>query len=211
MLVTPGAFATFSGGQETAPTVCLYTYELPYHLWANKYQQGDALVVSDVLQVSPRSWPPELKCRSRMHYFLADRRARLVDPHARAVLLDEAGFVTETSTANIALVRAAEGIVSPRPEKILPGISLKTLAELAEAVEIPFIYREVRPEELLMADEVMLASTSVCLLPVVRCDGQPVGSGKPGPLYRKLLAAWNQRVDVNLPRQAERFARRARR
>jgi len=208
IFVTPGTYATFTGIEDTSPTVCLYTYPLPYHLWANKYQQGDALVISDVLQIPPGSWPAELKCRSRMHYFLADRRARAVDPHARAVLLDDAGFVTETSTANIALVYATEGIVSPRAEKILPGISLKTLSELAEALQIPFIDRDVHPEEFFVADEVMLASTSICLLPVVRCDGQPIGSGRPGPVYRKLLAAWNQQVGVDLPGQAAKFGDR---
>lgn len=210
IFVTPGPYAAFSGQRESAPTVCLYTYRLHYQLWADRYETGDALVVSDVRQVSPETWPPELKCRSRMHYFLADHRARAIDPRARAVLLDEQGCVTETSTANIAIVLGSQGIVSPPPEKILPGISLRTMAELADSLQIPFAYRDIRPEQLATADEVLLASTSVCLLPVVRCDRRPIGSGRPGPIYRRLLDAWNRHVGVDVARQAVRWARESR-
>ena len=51
------------------PTVCLHTYALPFHLWARKYREGQALVTTEVEQVSPRCWPAGLKCRSRMHYY----------------------------------------------------------------------------------------------------------------------------------------------
>ena len=40
--------------------------------------------ISDVRQIPPQSLPPELKCRSRMHFYLADRRAAAAQPGARA-------------------------------------------------------------------------------------------------------------------------------
>ena len=72
------------------PAVCLHTYPLPFHRWAERYREGQALATTDVEQVSPRCWPPSLKCRSRMHYYLADRQAAARDPQARALLLDGA-------------------------------------------------------------------------------------------------------------------------
>jgi branched-chain amino acid aminotransferase len=75
ILVTPGPYPAYAPPGPASPTVCLHTYPLPFHLWAEKYRWGEALVSSDVEQISPRSWPPGLKCRSRMHYYLADQRA----------------------------------------------------------------------------------------------------------------------------------------
>ena len=208
ILVTPGAYPAFAGGVEFGPTVCVYSYPLPFGLWAEKYRQGEAIVVSDVVQVPPRTWPPELKCRSRMHYFLADRRAQAAAPGARAILLDMDGYVTEASTANVVMLSHREGLISPRADKILPGISLMTLTKLAGGIGIPYQQRDIGAEQLATADELFLTSTSVCMLPVVRCNGQPVGEGVPGRVFQQLLAAWSGLVGVDIEAQAARFVRR---
>jgi len=100
IFVTPGPYPAYSPPGTQKPTVCMHTYPLPFRLWAEKYRSGQALVTSDVQQVSPRCWPPELKCRSRMHYYLADRKAAAGEPGARAMFTDTEGFLTEASTAN---------------------------------------------------------------------------------------------------------------
>jgi len=208
IVVTPGPYPAYAGSEPREPTVCLHTYQLPFHLWAEKYQTGQALVTTDVEQVSPRSWPPSLKCRSRMHYYLADAQADAVEPGARALLLDREGFVTEASTANLAVVRDGGLIVPPRA-KVLPGISLAQTLELAGALGIPTSQRDLRPDDVASADEVLLTSTPLCLLPVTRFDGRPVAQGLPGPIYRRLMTAWNERVGLDVVAQAERFARRS--
>ena len=208
IFVTPGLYPSFSTGTDPGPTVCLYSYPLPFAQWARKYRSGAAVVVSDVAQVPPQSWPPELKCRSRMHYYLADRQAAAVDPGARALLLDAEGHVCEASTANVLIYRDAEGLVSPPIERVLPGVSLTTVASLAARLAIPVRQRDISRDELAAADELLLTSTPFCLLPVVRCDGQTVGSGGPGPIYRQLLAAWSDLVGVDIEAQAERMATR---
>jgi branched-chain amino acid aminotransferase len=53
-----------------------------------------------------------------------------------------------------------------------------------------------------------MASTSVCVLPIVECDGQQIGNGKPGPIYRQLLSAWSELVGLDIAQQARRFADR---
>ena len=208
MFVTPGAYPTLAGGVENGPTVCVHTYQLPFGLWADKYAEGDAAVISDIVQVPGSCWPAELKCRSRMHYYLADRQARTVDPAARAILLDQDGLVSEASTANVVMYRQTEGLVSPPREKILPGISLTVLSELAERLGIGFTERDIRGEELATADELLLTSTSMCVLPVVRLDGRPIGGGTPGEVFGQLLAAWSELVGLNIAEQAARFAKR---
>jgi branched-subunit amino acid aminotransferase/4-amino-4-deoxychorismate lyase len=182
---------------------------LPFHLWADKYRTGQTLVVTDVQQVPSQCWPAALKCRSRMHYFLADLKARSIEPGARAILLDGAGHVLEASTANLCLFRRDEGLISPPKEKILPGVSAGVIAELARGLEIPFFYRDITVEELLQGDEVLLSSTSPCVWPVLRLNGQTIGDGQPGEVFKRLLGAWSELVGVGIQAQAERFAQRS--
>lgn len=209
IVVTPGTYAAYAEGEVAGPTLLMHTYPLPFRLWAEKYDTGQAVVVTDVRQVPPECWPPGLKCRSRMHYYLADRRAESIEPGARAALVDAAGRLTEASTANLVIHRRSEGLVSPPLERILPGISLARLGALARRLGIPMVYRDVMPSEAAEADEMLLASTPFCLLPVTRFQRRPVGRGLPGEVYRALLAEWSREVGVDIAAQAKRFARRA--
>jgi len=207
VFVTPGTYSTFANGPSN-PLVGMHTYPIPFHFWNQKYDNGQSLAVTDVQQVPAACWSPELKCRSRMHYYLADRKAQLADPQARALFLDADGFVTEASTASIVIYRSAEGFVVPPVEKILPGISLSTLDELAGQNGLPFIHRDLTPQDVATADEVILCSTSPCLLPVTSLDGKPIGTGKPGEVFNRMLVAWSEMVGVDIRQQAHDFADR---
>lgn len=207
LFATPGPYSTMApaaGG----PLVAMHTYPLPFHLFAEKYRVGQSLAVPQIRQMSPHTLPRELKCRSRMHYYLADIQARHIDPHARALMLDEQGFVLEATTANLLIVDDSGRIVSPPPEKILPGISVAKTLHLADALGIAHSYRDLRVDDLLAAREVMLTSTSMCMLPATQLDGGKLGDGAPGPIYRALLEAWSQFVDVDIAAQAARFVSR---
>ncbi len=198
------AFATPGGG--AGPLRCVHGFPLPFQDWAHQYDQGVSVYVSDYRQTPANCWPPELKCRSRMHYYLADQQARGRAPGARAVLLDQDGFVGEASTANLVLYREGEGVLSPKIEKVLPGVSVAVVRELAEGLGAPFIERDLTIEELKSADEVWLSSTSICLLSVVQCDGEAIGAGLPGKMYGRILTAWGELVGVDIAEQAREWA-----
>ncbi len=206
IVVTPGPYAAYSEPGSGGPTVCLHTYLLPFRLWAAKYRQGQSLVTTDVEQVSPKSWPPSLKCRSRMHYYLADRQAAMTEPGARALLCDAQGTVLEASTANVLIYEAGTGLATPPRRKVLPGISMREVVELAERLDVPTAERDLTPADVAAADEVLLTSTPMCLLPVTRFNGRPIGGGVPGAAFRRLISAWSDLVGLDLVAQAERFA-----
>lgn len=198
------AFATPGIGGK--PTVCVHGFPLSFADWADSFTQGVPVYVSDHHQVPPNCWPAELKCRSRMHYYLADQQARRREAGARALLLDQEGYIGEASTANVVVYRDGEGIVSPQISKVLPGVSVAVVRELAEQLAIPFIERDLSVEEFRTANEAWLSSTSICLLPIVRCEGEPIADGKPGPVYQRVLTAWNELVGINIAEQARQFA-----
>ena len=208
IFVTPGIYHSYGSSEDTRPTVCLHTYPLSFHLWAEKYRTGQALVTTPIEQVPPLCWPPEIKCRSRMHYYLADKLALKKDPGARAVLLDREGYILETSTANVLIYRNGEGLISPSKDKILHGISRAVVYEIAGRLGISCHERNLTPDDLVSADEIILTSTPMCLLPVTRFNGQPIGGGRPGEISQKLLADWSKIAGLDIVGQAERFARR---
>jgi branched-subunit amino acid aminotransferase/4-amino-4-deoxychorismate lyase len=202
------AFVTPGVAGSGRPTICVHGFPLQFPLWSKLYESGLPVVVSDVRQVPNECWPAALKCRSRVHYYLADRAAAARQPGARAVLLDETGHVAEATSANVLVYREGEGLVSPPREHILAGVSLRVVLELAGELGIPCVARPLAVAELRSADEAMLASTSICLLPIVECDGDRIGNGRPGPIIRRLLQAWGQLVGVDIAEQARRCARR---
>lgn len=202
IFVTPGPYPPMAPMEIRRPNVGMHTYPLPFGMWADKYRTGQALASVSVVQPSARSWPPELKVRSRVHFYLADREAAEKVPGARALLTDEAGHVTETSTANILLLRAGR-LVSPPLERILHGISLKTTVELAEAAGLAVEYADLKLDDVATADEVWLTSTPFALLPVTSLDGQPIGGGQVGPVYQQMLARWNDLVGLDIAAQAQ--------
>lgn len=209
MFVTPGMSSAYSAvAKQVGPTVCVHTQPLSFGQWADKYRTGDSLVVTNVLQVPANCWPRELKCRSRMHYYLADQQARRIAPGARALMLDENGFVTEASTANFVIYTKADGIVSPPKQHILPGVSVAVLEELARGLSIPFLRRELTVADVAAADEVLLSSTSPCVWSVTQLNGKPIADGKPGPISQRLRSAWSNLVGFDIEIQANRFKTR---
>lgn len=208
IFITPGCGASAAGGQHEGPTIGIYTTPVPFHRWSKCYAAGESLVVSSVRQIPGNCWPEELKCRSRMHYYLADQEARRKKPGARALLLDQAGFVAEASTASVLAWRQDEGIVAPPMDKVLPSISVRVIKRLAAELSLNFVHRDLSVEDMLTADEVLLSSTSPCLLPVLSIDETQIGSGQPGPVFQKVLTAWNQLTNTDIAAQAVQFSTR---
>lgn len=201
IFVTAGEYPTYAGSAaanvRTTPTVCAHTFPLPFEMWAARLQAGAHLVTPSIRHVPPQCYDPKMKCRSRMHYYLADQEARLVDPDASALLLDLEGNVAETSAANFLMVEEGT-IVSPGSRNTLPGVSRATVIELAARLGIPFAVRDFQPFDAINAAEAFLASTPYCLMPVTKINGLAVGEGRPGPVYRRLVEAWSQLVGLDV-------------
>ena len=202
--VTAGETAMYaaSSGREArqTATVCAHTFPLAWKSWAERMRDGARLVTPTVRHVPPQCFEPHMKCRSRMHFYLADQEARLADPAAVALLLDLEGNVTETPSANFLMVDDGT-IVSPTLRNTLPGVSRQMVIELAAELGIGFLERDFQVTSAIDADEAFLASTPYCLMPVATINGAPIGGGKPGPMFRKLIDAWGRKVGVAIDRQ----------
>jgi len=115
-----------------------------------------------------------------------------------AILLNEGGGIAEGSMSNIFLV--AEGmLLTPSEESgILPGITREAVLELARALGIEAVEGEIPLADLLRADEAFLTSSVREVLPITSIDNELVGQGGPGPVTRRLMAAYSQLVETTL-------------
>lgn len=102
------------------------------------------------------------------------------------------GFVTEGSSSNVWVVKDGALYAPPLSNRILEGIRYGLVEELASECGIRFEAREIDEATLRAADELMISSATKELLPVVELDGRAVGSGKPGPVFAALYAAYER-------------------
>jgi D-alanine transaminase len=119
-------------------------------------------------------------------------RQAAVDAGATECVMFRDGLLTEGSSSNIWVVKAGRVLAAPRDRRILEGIRYGLMQELCDACGIPFEARPVHRLEVEQADELMLSSATKEVLPITRLDGQAVGGGVPGPVFKALHAAYQQ-------------------
>jgi 4-amino-4-deoxychorismate lyase len=109
------------------------------------------------------------------------------------VFIDDAGFVGESSNMNVAFVTQDGVLRHPKFERVLPGCTSLRLLDLARPLVGRGVVAGVEVCDIPVADaraarEMLLLGSSVKVAPIVEWDGQPIGSGKPGPAAKALLA-----------------------
>ena len=130
----------------------------------------------------------EIKSISLLGNVLAAQHA--VDNDATESIQFRDGFLTEASSSNVWLVKDGVLMGPPKDNLILEGIRYGLIEELCAAGGIPLQARRITRQEVFAADEVLLSSATKEVLSVTSLDGQPIGKGKPGPIYHKLYAAY---------------------
>lgn len=100
------------------------------------------------------------------------------------------GRITEGSHTAVMAVRDGALVAPPNGPEILPSVTREVVLELAASLGIEVQLRSIPREELDQMEELMLLGTSTEVMPVIRVDGQPVGSGDVGPVTRRLQEAW---------------------
>ncbi len=136
-----------------------------------------------------------LKTLNYIEQILARREADAAGAD-EAILLNNAGLICEGSSSNIALVRNGE-VAIPDPERAgaLPGIAQLTALEAARRLKIPVRLTMLSPWDPACSDEAFLTGSMREITPLVLLGEQPIGSGRPGPITKKLLAEYRRMVE----------------
>jgi len=198
LTVSRGEVDSFPGSSaSTTPTVLVTATgyaPVPAPIYHRGFQAGVAS-----LRRCSQSPLSRLKSTNYLPSLLAKMEAEAAGLD-EALLLNERGFITEGSISNVFFV-AHSGLVTPSLESgILPGITRGVVLELADTLKINITEGEVRLEDLGQFDEAFLTNSVMELMPLVEVKDQAgkaitIGSGRPGKITKKLMAAYKEMVE----------------
>ncbi|MFZ5892595.1 MAG: aminotransferase class IV [Myxococcota bacterium] len=160
---------------------------------ASKYETGIAAVTYRTQRLADGTSAAGAKLGNYLVSVLAIEQARSAGAE-EAVMVDHRGKVLEGATSNLFLVSNGRLMTPPLSEDILAGITRHHVIELAKELGLAVEERTISSEELAAGDELFLSSSIRELLPIVKLDGATIGSGRPGPVYNKLLVAFRERA-----------------
>jgi len=120
-------------------------------------------------------------------------RQLAVDHDAVETVMFRDGHLTEASASNVLIVRDGTIIAPPKDNLILPGITYDATLEIAHDAGVALDVRAVTHAETLGAEEMWLSSSTKEVLAVTRVDDKPFAGGAPGPVFRRVWAAFQER------------------
>jgi D-alanine transaminase len=145
--------------------------------------------VSAVTQADNRWLRCDIKSVSLLGNVLMAEHA--VSEGAAETIMFRDGVLTEASSSNVWVVKDGVLYAPPKDNRILEGIRYGLIAELAAANDVRFVVAPITEAAVRAADELMLSSATKEVVPVTRLDGEPVGDGSVGPMFRRFYA-WYQ-------------------
>lgn len=99
--------------------------------------------------------------------------------------------MTEGAACNVWVVEDGKVLGAPKDNRVLEGIRYGLFQELCDRCGLTFSLEPVSRARVYYADELMVSSATREVLPVVELDGKAVGTGKPGPVYKRLRQAYD--------------------
>lgn len=165
------------------PTLFAYASTLE-PLSAQLLEQG----VSAVTAADTRWARRDIKSTALLANVLLKKLA--ADAGAFETILLDNGALTEGSSTTVHVIMQGAIHTPPNGHHILPGTTRDVVSELAGRLSISSQSIRVGETQLRKADEIWLAFSTRGILPVTRLDGRPVGGGNPGPLFKRMYAAF---------------------
>ena len=159
------------------------------------YQNGLKAITVPTRRNSHAALPPMVKSLNYLNNILAKIEAQNLG-YQECLLLNNEGYVAECSGDNVFIVFEGQLITPPVSAGSLGGITRQTAIELAKKLGIEFVEKPLTRFDIWTADECFLTGTAAKLIPLVELDGRTIGTGKPGEMTNKLIAAFNEVASV---------------
>ena len=159
------------------------------------YEEGVAVALVSIVRNHPGSVNPLIKSNNLLNNALAMQEA-LRRGAFEGVMRNYRGELSECTTSNLFVVKDGQVLTPTLESGLLAGITREFLFELGQAEGIPVRDAVLRDQDLFTADEAFLSSTTRELVPITRVDERTIGSGRPGPVTRRLLQAFRRQAQV---------------
>jgi branched-chain amino acid aminotransferase len=167
----------------TEPTIVLHSKEMK--------EKGITTMITWVKRDSVDATSHEVKSLNYLNNVLAKIESNFAGMD-EAICLDQSGFVCEGTAENVFIVKDGKVITPPTSTGALRGITRTAVMTLAEKLGYPIVERNITPNELFTADEVFLTGTAAEITPVREVNKRVIGSGKPGPVTKRLMQEFDK-------------------
>tara|TARA_R100000234_G_scaffold10953_1_gene6176 strand:+ start:4669 stop:5655 length:987 start_codon:yes stop_codon:yes gene_type:complete len=174
------------------------------------FETGANAIIPSQRQIPSRLLENKVKNRSRMHYQMANLQVKPFGKDAIPLLLDEDGFVTESTGANFLMIKDGK-LIAPELRNMLRGSSMMYILEtIAPQINLEVVHKNFEPYDVMQCDEAMFTGTFVNLLPCNRLNGEyfnnNVKNSPIGPITRQICDTWSENVGLNFIEQMQYWA-----
>ena len=160
------------------------------YLGSEALERGVEVQVSSWTRLAPNTLPAMAKAGANYANSQLIKMEALANGFAEGIALDSHGFVSEGSGENLFLVRDGKVATPPLDSSVLPGITRASVIVLAREMDLEVVEERVPREALYLADELFFTGTAVEITPVRSVDRIEVGPGRPGPVTKRIDAAF---------------------
>jgi branched-chain amino acid aminotransferase len=178
------------------PTPSLFIIASSISLYPQEYyDNGLAIVTVPTRRISPAALPPTIKSLNYLNNILGKIEARQFGA-MEAIMLNDQGYVAECTADNIFIVHKGEILTPAASQGALKGVTRSSIFDIAKELGLPIREANMTRYDVWVADECFLTGSGAEVIPAVKLDGREIGDGKPGPVTRRVLAAFQKRVLV---------------
>lgn len=202
IFISPGYFRIYDDMGDPGPIITInatttsrYAKYIAPHL-----DSGVTSLISSQRQIPSRFFDPKIKSCSRLHYGIADAEAATYGKDVHPILLDEHGYVTESSGSNVGFVKDGR-VCLPKGGNMLSGCTMEFIEQ--ECINDEIIKDNWEVYDIINADGIFFSSTFSGITPsyeiIYRNKRQKLQGGK--PLIEKMIENFSRHVGVDVNKQ----------
>ena len=155
------------------------------------YRNGLVVVTCATRRMGAAQLNPAVKSLNYLNNVMARIEANLAKAD-EALMLNEQGNVAECTADNVFIIKKGQMFTPPIAAGALRGITRSVAIEVAEELGLKVTETDITRHDVFVADECFLTGTAAEVIPVVKADGRPIGTGKPGSLTGKIIARFRE-------------------
>jgi branched-chain amino acid aminotransferase len=185
-----------SGGLGLNPYLCkkpsMFCIAASIQLYPEEhYEQGLELITCSTRRPSHATLSPQVKSLNYLNNVMAKVEC-IKAGVMEGLMLNDAGTVAECTGDTVFIVKN-NVIVTPKiTDGALDGITRGVIFDLCERLDIEIVEETLTRYDVYTADEVFLTGTAAEVIPVVKLDDRPIGDGKPGETFKRLLEGFRE-------------------
>lgn len=159
----------------------------------NASETGVTAVITWVRRNPVDGTTSEVKSLNYLNSVLGKLEANAIGAD-EAICLEQNGYIAEGVGENVFIVKNGEVYTPPTSTGALEGITSSVVIGLCEKLGIKVNVTNLTPYMLFTADEAFFTGTAMEVVPIREVNKRVIGSGKPGPITKMLMAEYKKVV-----------------